>query len=66
MSAHKIEIEFNKTYATEENAEKAALAKFGECEANLRFMVVPTKDNRFGVVFIGTKALENYAHIHFS
>jgi hypothetical protein len=66
MSAHKINIEFVKTYATEANAEKAALAKFGDHAANLRFMIVPTKDGRFGVLFIGQEALQNFVHIHFN
>lgn len=66
MAARKIEIEFTKTYVTEANAEKAALAKFGNHEADLRFMVVPTKDGRFGVLFIGHKALENMVAYHFN
>lgn len=66
MSARKITIEFNKTYATAENAEKAAMKKFGDSEAFLRFMVIPTEDGRFGVLFVGAEAVQNMVHYHFN
>ncbi len=56
--------EFVKTYATEANAIKAAEKKFGN--TNLRFMVLKTEDNRYGVMFIGEPALQHGVHFHFN
>lgn len=62
MSAQQVKLEFNKTYATEENAVKAAMKMYSQHEAHLRFIVVPTEDKRFGVAFIGQSALQNMVH----
>jgi len=66
MSVRQVKIEFIKTYATEDNAVKAATKAFGNHEAFLRFIVIPTADGRFGVVFLGESALQNMAHFKFN
>lgn len=62
MSTQHIKLEFDKTYATEENAVKAAMKLYGKHEAHLRFIVIPTADSRFGVAFIGQSAIQNMVH----
>lgn len=62
MSAQQIKLEFNKTYATEENAVRAVMKMYSQHEAYLRFIVIPTQDGRFGVAFIGQSAIQNMVH----
>lgn len=60
-------IEFSKTYASEANANRA-VAKFPHLAAQ-RYILVPVIENggvRYGVLFIGTKAVEAGAHFHFN
>jgi len=66
MGVKQVKIEFIKTYATEDNAVKAAEKAFGSHESNLRFIVVPTAEGRFGVVFLGQSALQNMVHFKFN
>jgi CHASE1-domain containing sensor protein len=69
MAARKLTLEFTKTYATEANAEKAALAKFTNREADLRFIIIPVqteKGLRYGIAFIGQVAVQQMVHVHFN
>lgn len=66
-----INIEFTKTYATKANATKAVEKKYPDINnMNQRWMIVPVEldkhPNRYGVLFIGTKALDIGAHFHFN
>lgn len=61
--AHLLDIEFNKTYASKENAVKAFEKKFGHTD--VRYMIVPV-DDRFGVLALGENALQNMVHFHFN
>lgn len=63
--ATRYDIEFTKTYASVANAEKAVakvLDKFSGDTFRLRYMVLPTIQDdgsiRYGVVFIGSEAVE--------
>jgi hypothetical protein len=60
------EIEFNgigKTYATRENARKAAWKVYGT--SDLRFMIVQVESGRFTPVFLGEKAVSAGVHFNF-
>lgn len=59
----KIELKLTKTYATEENADKAVKKLLGD--ADLRYFVMPTKDGRFYPVFVGQSAIQANVHFHF-
>ncbi len=59
------EITPNKTYATLENAKKAADKKFGSFD-NLTYFVQRTDDGRFFPVFVGERALQAMVHFHFN
>jgi hypothetical protein len=54
----------NKTYATEENAVKAAEAKFGDCP-DLTYIIMKAENGRFVPVFIGERSLQAGVHFHF-
>lgn len=66
MSAHHINIEFVKTYASEANAHRAVEKAFGNHEAHLRYIIVPVLNTdvpvRYGVAFLGETALQNMVH----
>ena len=67
MSARQIKVEFVKTYATEENAVKAAESRFANSEIFLRYIVIPVESDkglRYGVAFLGQESLQ--AGVHFS
>jgi len=60
-----------KTYATEENARKAAEKKFPSTIERrefgpLRYIVMPSVDGRFFPVFVGMNALHYGVHFHFN
>lgn len=68
-----LEIEFTKTYVTSENAAKAAQKLFGQ--SNLHFVIIPvmpgtvgnkTDSVRFGVAFLGERAVQAGVHFHFN
>lgn len=62
-------IEFNKSYATPANAQKA-VEKTGFHEMNeLRYTIVPVeteKGIRYGVLFVGMNACHAGVHFHFN
>ena len=60
-----IELQCNKTYATQANAIKAAQAKFGQND-ELRFIIYTTPEGRFFPVFLGEAALRAGVHFHFN
>lgn len=62
--AQLVNIEFTKTYATKDNAQKAVDKKFGH-NSELRYMIVPVGD-RFGVLFVGNSAIHAGVHFHFN
>lgn len=59
----KFKIQPSKTYATEENADKAVLQKGF---SNLRYFIMKNEDNRFFPVFVGMEAMERGVHFHFN
>ena len=63
--ARKYEIRPSKTYASEENVDKAVAKIYGD-NHTLRYFVMPTKDDRFFPVFIGTLAVDAAVHFHFN
>lgn len=66
--AHQTTIEFVKTYATPENAAKAAQKRYGN-NNKLRFTVLPVETDkglRYGVLFIGMEAVHAGVHFHFN
>lgn len=70
MARH-VEIQFTKTYATKANAERAVEKLLGKDHAkdfssNLRYIIMPTEDGRFGVLFIGNSAMQAGIHFHFN
>lgn len=67
MSAQQVKVKFVRTYATEENAVKAAEKAYGQHEAHLRYIVIPVQTDkglRYGVAFLGERALQ--AGVQFS
>lgn len=71
MAKH-IELEFTKTYASEDNAHKAVAKMYGDAN-DIRYMVVPTQTTKFpgqwryGVVFIANNAaLIRGVHFNFN
>jgi hypothetical protein len=66
MAARQVKLEFVKTYATEANAIKAAEKAYGDYQADLRYIVIPTKDGRFGIAFLGEVALQHMVHFRFN
>lgn len=59
----KFEINVNKTYATEVNADKA-VAKAGF--SDLRHFMMKTDDGRFYPVFVGQNAAQRGVHFQFN
>ena len=55
----------HKTYATEENVDKAVQKLYGD-EQDLFYIVARTADGRFYPIFIGQKALELGVQFHFN
>lgn len=73
MSAQQVKIEFVRTYASEENAVKAAEAFCNLRETHLRYIVIRVIDSktpgcpiRFGVAFLGESALREMVHFKFN
>lgn len=69
-TAHQIQVQPTKTYATAANAVKAVEKLFGDNNphfgsAQLHYLVVPTTDGRWAPVFIGERALQAGIHRHF-
>ena len=68
--AKNLNIEFVKTYASVQNAEKAVAKVCTRPEdAELRYIVVPVVKGdkvRYGVLFLGVKAVEAGIHFHFN
>lgn len=60
----KMEIKPTKTYATEENADKA-VHLHGLGALNLRYFIMRTADGRFFPVFVGPEAVQAGVHFHF-
>ena len=60
----KMKLKAAKTYATEENADRAAEEKFGS--TSLRYFVHRGEDGRFFPVFVGQEAVAAMAHFHFN
>lgn len=60
---HKVEFKITKTYASELNATKAAIAKFGSTD--LRYFIMRTADNRFYPIFLGEAAVQAGVHFDF-
>lgn len=59
----------NRTYASAENAVKAVLKVFpadAEYYNNLTYILQRTADGRFFPVFVGERALQAMAHMHFN
>lgn len=63
--AKKIEVTSTKTYATEENADKAVAKRYGN-SPDLRYYIAWTKEGRCFPVFIGSSALDHGVHFHFN
>ncbi|CAB5221544.1 hypothetical protein UFOVP245_182 [uncultured Caudovirales phage] len=59
----KFDIVANKTYATEDNADKA-VAKAGF--SDLRHFMMTDEDGRFFPVFVGQEAMQRGAHFQFN
>lgn len=69
-TAHRIEFDAPKTYATRENAIKAVEKAFGPNHehfgsADARYLVVPNAAGRWFPVFIGEAALKAGMHFRF-
>lgn len=71
--ASNVKIEYTKTYATEANAEKAVAKLLGDDHAkkdsSLRYMINPVIVEgkiRYGVLFVGSSAIDHMIHIHFN
>lgn len=64
--AKRINIEPNKTYATEENAVRAVEKKYGGEVDGLTYFIMPTKDGRFFPVFTGLSAVDAGVFFHFN
>jgi len=69
--AKRTDITFNKTYATEANAEKALDKHPGfRADHNLRYTIIPVVQPdgkiRFGILFIGMSACHAGVHFHFN
>jgi hypothetical protein len=63
--AHKMTIRYNKTYSTEENADKAVEKIFGD-NNKLRYFLARTEDGRFFPIFVGMEAISSGVHFHFN
>lgn len=63
MVNRKFMIHATKTYATEENVDKA-IAKFGY--EDIRHFIMKTDDNRFFPVFIGSESINRGVHFNFN
>lgn len=63
--AKKIELGQHKTYATEENADRAVAKLYGS-NSELRYFIAWTKDGRCYPVFIGAGATQFGVHFHFN
>ena len=55
----------SKTYATEENADKAVQKIFGD-NKELRYFIMRTAEGRFFPVFVGESAALDGVHFHFN
>lgn len=69
MALTKINLEFNKTYATEANAEKAVAKVMDGANLNghnIRYTIIRTPDGRYAPLFIGMNCLQVGIHFHFS
>ena len=71
MTAHLMNLEAPKSYATRENAIKAVQKKFGPNHehfgsADVRYVVLQGADGRWFPLFIGTSALDHGVHFHFN
>lgn len=71
--ANNVKIEFVKTYATPENAERAIEKVLGKGHkdepSELRYMIVPVVEEggvRYGVLFVGMQSLQYGIHFHFN
>lgn len=58
----KFKIQATKTYATEENADKAVSQKNF---SDLRYFIMKNEENRFFPVFVGEAAAQRGVHFHF-
>jgi hypothetical protein len=59
----KFEIQATKTYATEQNADKAV---FQKNFSDLRYFMMKNDENRFFPVFVGQEAVNRGVHFHFN
>lgn len=70
-TAHLLQIEAPKDYASRENAIKAVTKKFGPNHehagsADVRYVVLQNEKGRWFPLFIGTSALDHMIHFHFN
>lgn len=68
MSTHLVLVP-TRSYATQENAIKAALKVYPDsipANDGLRFVTMQTVEGRWFPVFIGQKALDRMCHFHFN
>ena len=63
--AQQIQLEPNRTYATEANAVRAVEKAYGADVDGLRYFIMPTADGRFFPVFIGAHAVARGVHFNF-
>lgn len=63
--ARKIQLNATKTYATEDNADKAIERFPSIVAADVNYFIARTADGRFFPVFIGAKAVNLGIHFHF-
>lgn len=60
-------LQWNRSYATEANAVKAVEKKFpADRNDGLTYFLQRTPDNRFFPVFVGERALQAGVHFHFN
>lgn len=65
--AQLIDLTPTKTYATRENAAKAAHKRYGDDRyQNLTFFIATHTDGRFFPVFMGERAIRAGVHFHFN
>lgn len=65
--ARLMNLQWNKSYATEANAIKAVEKKFPESQNDgLTYFLQRTNDGRFFPVFVGERALHAMVHFHFN
>lgn len=62
----KIEVTPVRTYASEENADRAVQKKLGHLQVPVRYFIAWTSDGRCFPVFVGANTLDYGIHFHFN